>query len=89
MHLAPSSPSAVGLVQVASCERTILPSGEAAAEVKRILGQQQRFEAAMRVVNLGSRTGVKPKRKSTGELICACVCFQNVDSCWDWVFSAC
>ena len=58
-----------GMMQVASCERTILPSGQAAAEVKRILGQQQQFEAAMRCVNLGSRTGVKQKRKSTGELI--------------------
>lgn len=54
------------LLQVASCERTKLPSGEAAAAVKHLVGQQQQFEAAMQVVNLGSRTGAKSKRK-TGE----------------------
>ena len=53
-------------LQVASCERTCLPIGEAAAKVQRILKEQNSFESAMRVARLGSRTGSRPVRKSFG-----------------------
>ena len=58
--------------QVASCERTCLPTGEAAAKVRSILKEQGSAEAAMRVVRMGSRTGSRPVRKSFGKLS-ACV----------------
>lgn len=57
-------------MQVASCERTALPSGEAAAKVKSILKEQSSAESAMRVVRLGSRTGSRPVRKSFGQCCC-------------------
>ena len=55
------------VVQVASCERTCLPTGEAAAKVKSMLRDQNSAESAMRVVRLGSRTGSRPVRKSFGK----------------------
>ena len=54
------------LVQVASCERTRLPTGEAAAKVRSLLKEQNSFEAAMHVARMGSRTGSRPVRKSFG-----------------------
>ncbi|KAL3152305.1 hypothetical protein ABBQ32_001376 [Trebouxia sp. C0010 RCD-2024] len=53
-------------VVVASCERTCLPTGEAAAKVKSMLRDQNSAESAMQVVRLGSRTGSRPVRKSFG-----------------------
>lgn len=55
------------VVQVASCERTCLPTGEAATKVKSILRDQNSAESAMQVVRLGSRTGSRPVRKSFGK----------------------
>lgn len=60
-------------MQVASCERTCLPTGEAAAKVKSILKEQNSAESAMRVVRLGSRTGSRPVRKSFGKCCLALV----------------
>lgn len=59
-------------LQVASCERTCLPTGEAAAKVQRILKEQDSFESAMRVTRLGSRTGSRPVRKSFGQSCMSC-----------------
>lgn len=56
-------------VQVASCERTCLPSGEAAAKVRSLLKDQNSAESAMRVMRLGSRTGSRPVRKSFGKCL--------------------
>ncbi|DBB10682.1 TPA: hypothetical protein ACH3X3_007185 [Trebouxia sp. C0006] len=53
-------------VVVASCERTCLPTGEAAAKVRSLLKEQNSFEAAMHVARMGSRTGSRPVRKSFG-----------------------
>lgn len=53
-------------MQVASCERTCLPTGEAAAKVKSILKEQNSSASAMRVMRLGSRTGSRPVSKSFG-----------------------
>ncbi|DBA81505.1 TPA: hypothetical protein ACH3X1_007281 [Trebouxia sp. C0004] len=53
-------------VVVASCERTSLPTGEAAAKVRSLLKEQNSFEAAMHVARMGSRTGSRPVRKSFG-----------------------
>ena len=59
---------------MASCGRTCLPTGEAAAKVKSILKEQNSAESAMRVLRLGSRTGSRPVRKSFGECCSAFVC---------------
>ena len=57
-------------LQVASCERTCLPTGQAATKIKSILKEQDKAESAMRVTRLGSRTGSRPVRKSFGVLCC-------------------
>lgn len=64
------------VLQVASCERTCLPTGEAAAKVKSILKEQNSAESAMRVMRLGSCTGSRPVRKSFGK--CLLLLFWNI-----------
>ena len=55
------------VMQIASCERTHLPTGREADKVKSILKEQALSEAAMHVFRKGSQTGSRPVHKSFGK----------------------